>query len=76
MRSKLLSRKFLLAISTGILIALNDALGWGLDQTTITSVCTVVVGYIAGEAVTDIAKVNANKKSNGMDDPGDTGPAV
>lgn len=64
MKKKLLSRKFLMAlISAGLVIA-NDGLGLGLDQNTIIAFGTIVVGYIVGEAATDVAKA----KNTGFDE--------
>jgi hypothetical protein len=64
MKNNLLSRKFLLAVGTSVLIALNDALGWGFNQDTITSVVTVVVGWIAVEGATDLIKKKPPEVNN------------
>lgn len=54
MKSKLLSRKFLLTILTAGIVAFNDALGWGLSQETIITISGVVVSYVAIEGTKDI----------------------
>lgn len=56
MKNKLLSRKFLIAILTGVLISLNEALEWGWSQGAIDSIVTVAVGWIAVEGATDVMK--------------------
>lgn len=60
--SKFKSRKFLLALATGVLIVLNDGLGLGLDAETIMYVVTVVVGWIVGESGVDIARTRKEAK--------------
>lgn len=55
MKSKLLSRKFLLALATGVLIIANDGLDMGLDRDTIMSVVGIVGIWIFGEAAVDIS---------------------
>jgi hypothetical protein len=53
MKSKLLSRKFILALATGLLVILNDGLGLGLDTETIMYVVGIVATWILGEAAVD-----------------------
>lgn len=61
MRSKLLSRKFLMALATGILIVLNDGLDLGLDSDTIMLVVGIIGGWIFVEGSTDIVKMRKEK---------------
>lgn len=68
---KIKSRKFLMALATGILIILNDGLDMGLDTETILYVVGIVGGWIIGESAVDAARAVKNKE--GL--PGDTGPA-
>lgn len=67
MAKKLWSRKFLLALATGILVVLNDGLDLGLDKDTIMMVVTVVVGWIFGESGVDIARTRKEASLNGLD---------
>jgi hypothetical protein len=53
MKSKLLSRKFILALATGLLVILNDGLSLGLDTETIMYVVGIVATWILGEAAVD-----------------------
>lgn len=55
MKKKLLSRKFLIALATGLLIILNDGLEMGLDTETIMYVVGIVGIWIFGEAAVDIS---------------------
>ena len=74
MKSKLLSRKFLMAVISAGLVIANDGLGLGLDQNTILAFGSIVVGYIVGEAATDVAKAkggNANAAYTTSKDAGD-----
>ena len=57
MLEKLKSRKFILAVASGVLIILNDGLGWGVDTETVLGFVGLVASYIFGEAAVDIAKV-------------------
>jgi hypothetical protein len=53
MKSKLLSRKFLMAVISAALVIANDGLSLGLDQNTIIAFGTIVVGWIIGESAVD-----------------------
>lgn len=67
--SKLLSRKFIMALATGVLIILNDGLDMGLDSDTIMLVVGIVGGWIFVEGGTDIAKLRkeANYDYSGIE---------
>lgn len=56
MKSKLLSRKFLMALISAALVIANDGLNLGLDQNTIIAFGSIVVGWIIGETAVDVAK--------------------
>ena len=72
MKSKLLSRKFILAVVTGILIILNDGLDLGIDSNTVLNFSALIATYILGEAATDIAKVKAVSEVVKTADPATT----
>lgn len=72
LKSKWLSRKFLTAYATIIVVVLNDILDLGVNAETIYTVAGIVATWIAGESAVDIARAKSKK----MDEPGDTGPAV
>lgn len=69
MKSKLLSRKFLMALATGILIILNDGLDLGLDKETIMSVVAIIGGWIFVEGGTDIVKMRKEKNNADFETP-------
>lgn len=69
--NKMKSRKFWMAVVTGILIVLNDGLNIGIDQETVLAFAAIVVGYIFGESAVDAVRAKKDKK-----EPGDHGPAV
>lgn len=56
MKKKLLSRKFILALATGILVILNDGLDLGLQTETIMYVVGIVATWIVGEAAVDVSR--------------------
>jgi uncharacterized membrane protein len=58
--SKLKSRKFWMAVVTGLLIVLNDGLGLELPTEAIMTVAGVVIAYILGESGVDIARMKQN----------------
>ena len=58
--SKLKSRKFWMAVVTGLLIVLNDGLGLELPTEAIMTVAGVVIAYILGESGVDIARMTQN----------------
>jgi hypothetical protein len=55
MKSKLLSRKFLMAVISAALVVANDGLNLGLDQNTILAFGSIVVGWIVSETVVDVS---------------------
>jgi hypothetical protein len=71
MIEKMKSRKFLMALATGVLIILNDGLSLGLDTETILYVVGIVGGWILGESAVDAVRASNKKEIT----PGDTGPA-
>jgi uncharacterized membrane protein len=52
---KLKSRKFWIAVLSGLLVVLNDQFGWGINPDAIKQFITVMVGYILAEGVADAA---------------------
>ena len=56
MRSKLLSRKFILAVVSGLLVILNDGLDLGIDSQTVLTFAGIIVSFIVSEAAVDVAK--------------------
>ena len=50
---KLTSRKFLLSLSTALLIVLNEGLGLGIDPEAYKWICGVIIAYIAAEGAKD-----------------------
>lgn len=52
---KLKSRKFWIAVLSGLLVVLNDQFGWSIDPEAIKQFITVMVGYILAEGVADAA---------------------
>lgn len=59
---RLKSRKFWITVVTGLVVTLNDALGIGLDEDTITQVVTVVAAYVVGQGVVDATISNSEAK--------------
>jgi uncharacterized membrane protein len=53
MKDKLKSRKFWMAVVTGLLVILNDGLGLNLPSDAIKSVVEVVIAYIIGQGAVD-----------------------
>lgn len=56
MKSKLLSRKFILAVVSAALVILNDGLDLGIDKDTVIAFAGIVATYILGESAVDVAK--------------------
>lgn len=56
MMQKLKSRKFLLALSGAVLIVLNEGLGLGIDVDAYKYIVGVIMAYVAGESVVDVAR--------------------
>ncbi len=53
MSEKFKSRKFWLAVVSGILVILNEGLDLGIDQPTVMSFAALVLGWIFAEAYVD-----------------------
>jgi len=53
---KFLSRKFLLALISSIVILLNDGLGLKLPSQEISYIAGIVIAYIVGESAIDTFK--------------------
>lgn len=51
---KLTSRKFWLVILAAVFLILNDGLGMGLDEETITAFVILVLGYVGVEGAADV----------------------
>ena len=51
--NKLKSRKFWMALFTGLLIVVNDGLGLNIPSEAVLSLVSVVIAYILGEAYVD-----------------------
>lgn len=67
MMNKLKSRKFILAVVTGVLIVLNDGLDLGIDSETVLAFAGIVAVWITGESVVDAkraSKASEDDKSN------------
>lgn len=56
-KQKLTSRKFWIAVATAVFIILSEGLGWNIDEDLYWKLITIALGYIFGEAATDIARV-------------------
>lgn len=50
---KLTSRKFLLSLSTALLIVLNEGLGLGIDPEAYKWIVSVVIAYVSAEGLKD-----------------------
>ncbi|MBP3951119.1 hypothetical protein [Bacillus suaedae] len=61
MKNKFLSRKFLLAVVTGLLVVVNQGLGLNLPEESILTVAGVAVTYIVGESVVDAKQKGEGK---------------
>lgn len=64
MKSKLLSRKFILAVVTAVLIVLNDGLDLGIDSQTVLAFAGIIATYIVGESAVDVARKPQGGKGN------------
>src|SRR5690606_10475068 len=51
---RILSRKFLMAVATAVIIILNEGLGWNIDGETILQALYVILGYIFVEGARDV----------------------
>ena len=60
MKSKFLSRKFLMALISAALVIANDGLNLGLDSNTIIAFGSIVVGWIIGESAIDAKRAGGN----------------
>ena len=62
-KQKLTSRKFWIAVATAVFIILSEGLAWNIDEDLYWKLVTIALGYIFGEAATDIARaVNKAKE--------------
>ena len=62
MKSKLLSRKFILAVVSALLVILNDGLDLGIDKDTVIAFAGIVATYIIGESAVDVSKKTTTEK--------------
>jgi hypothetical protein len=56
MKEKLTSRKFLVTLAGVVTVIANDYFELGLNQETVFSVVSMVVGYVVGQGVIDAKK--------------------
>lgn len=61
-KSKLTSRKFLMAVVSGILVILNQGLDWGIPEETVKSFVSLILGYIFAEGAVDMARAFKSDK--------------
>ncbi len=59
-QTKLTSRKFILAMATGLLVVLNDGLGLGIPEDALLKLVGIVGIWIFGESWIDAASVKKN----------------
>ena len=50
------SRKFLLALATGLLIVLNEGFDLGIDQNAYWAIVGLAVSFIAAEGAADVVR--------------------
>ena len=62
-KQKLTSRKFWVAVASGIFIILSEGLGLNVDSDLYWKIITLALGYIFGEAVVDIARAKKDASS-------------
>lgn len=55
MLDKLKSRKFWIAVLSGLLVLLNDQFGWGITPDTLNKFVTLMIGYLLAEGAVDAA---------------------
>lgn len=67
--NKLKSRKFWMAVVTGLLIVLNDGMDLGIEQETVLAFSGIIATYIFGEAATDVAKVRKERANADLEIP-------
>lgn len=60
--NKFKSRKFWMAVITGILIVLNDGLDLGIDQDTVLAFAGIMATFILGEAGVDALRTKSTAK--------------
>jgi hypothetical protein len=63
LRQKLTSRKFWMAIAGAVLVVLNEGLDLGIPEDTYWGIVALVLGYIFGEAVVDVARAKQSISS-------------
>lgn len=66
---KLKSRKFILAVGTGLLIILNEGLGLGISNESVMYFVGIIATWIVGESAIDMKRVKNDVEI------GDSGPA-
>lgn len=50
------SRKFWMAVVSGILVVLNEGLGWDIPEDTVLTFVFLILGWIFAEAAVDVFK--------------------
>lgn len=56
MEHRMKSRKFWMAVVSGLLIVANEGLGLGIDENTVLAFAGLVASYIFGQAAVDVMK--------------------
>jgi hypothetical protein len=64
MKQKLTSRKFWMAVVTGVLVVLNEGLDLGIDQDAIQKLVFLVSVWIGGETVVDATRTRKEAVTN------------
>lgn len=62
MKQKLTSRKFWMAVVTGVLVVLNDGLDLGIDTETVLAFAGIMATFIIGESAIDAKRVQKEKE--------------
>ena len=52
-----LSRKLLVAVFTAVLLAVNSQLANPLDTDSVRNIVTVIVSYLLGQSIVDVAAI-------------------
>lgn len=69
-KQKFMSRKFWVAVAGAVLIVANEGLDLGIPKDTYWQIVTLVLGYIFGESVVDVARAKkdiVDEKIGGTD---------
>ena len=56
LKQKLTSRKFWMAIAGALIVVFNEGLDLGIPEDTYWGLVALVLGYVFGEAVVDVAR--------------------